>query len=182
MYLNSLLNFVISVKVWFFDPSRDERSSMFNSLVARLGEHPFCHCEVQFPDGVAFTVYMGTKVIKRERNFDTVCYKCIDIPCSIKNQRCARMFAEQRHRDGQNFSMMSMIGSFVPMPGSATSAGTFCSKLCCEILQSGGMLACTIDANSTTPSSLYSHLYQESGAKYNPNSSGHEPIDFRNDL
>ena len=76
-----------NLRVWFYNPTQDT-SGYFNKFVAYL-DGPFCHCEIQFPDSTAFTVYMGTNVIKKQRNFDTSKYTCIVIhapphKCSLR--------------------------------------------------------------------------------------------------
>ena len=46
------------LRVWFYDPSNDTEG-IVNKIVA-FADPPFCHCELQFPDETACSIYMGT--------------------------------------------------------------------------------------------------------------------------
>ena len=68
------------LKVWFYDPS-DDTEGIVNKIVA-LADPPFCHCELQFPDDTACSIYMGTCVIMKKRSFDAGHYHCIELDAS----------------------------------------------------------------------------------------------------
>ena len=146
-----------NLRVWFYNPTQDT-SGYFNKFVAYL-DGPFCHCEIQFPDSTAFTVYMGTNVIKKQRNFDTSKYTCIVIPCTIPQMQSARVCAETEAGAKKTFSllMMGLAFSIVSVP---STHGTFCSKLCADILIAAQLMP-QQDTRHVSPSALYRHLHQE---------------------
>ncbi len=151
------------LKVWFYNPAH-ESESYFNKLVAYC-DGPFCHCEVQFPDNMAFTVYMGTSVMRKQRTFDTSKYTSVSIQCSHVQLSQARACAEQEFNDNKAFSMIMMGLALTKVPFSSPN-GTFCSKLCADILIAGNLLP-TQSTQHISPSALHRILSEKyvQGAK-----------------
>ena len=84
--------------MWFYDPARDTEGLL--NMVVAFTDPPFCHCEIQFPDNVACSIYTGSRVVMKERTFDTANYTVVELyDAEHKIQRarqiCAQMF-EQR--------------------------------------------------------------------------------------
>jgi hypothetical protein len=146
------------LRVWFYDPSNDPHG-IVNKVVARL-DGPFCHCEVQFPDTVAFSVYMGTQVVQKARAFDPARYTCVCVPCSRSDMQLARRCAE--NSTSQSFSMMQMLLALAPGTWSAPSqtGGTFCSKLVAEVLVAAHALPVDTKVQCLTPSGLHRILHE----------------------
>ena len=71
----------MSVRVWFYNPQQDRTTSynFINKIVAGLTP-PFCHVELQFPDGDACSIVMHDTVRMRKRTFDEEYYTCVSIP------------------------------------------------------------------------------------------------------
>ena len=161
-----------SLRVWFYNPTQDT-NGYFNKFVAYL-DGPFCHCEIQFPDSTAFTVYMGTNVIQKQRNFDTSKYTCVVVPCTPGQMRTARACADKEAGAKKTFSllMMGLAFSIVSVP---STQGTFCSKLCADILIAAELIP-QQDTRHISPSGLHRHLHQV----YMKNSTlSTKAIDFR---
>ena len=143
------------LRVWFYDP-RDDPHGVVNKLVARL-DGPFCHCEVQFPDSMAFSVYMGTRVVAKARGFDPARYTCVRVPCSRGDLAAARQCAERNLSAPQAFSMLQMVLALAPgaWPSAGHAEGTFCSKLVGEVLVAAHALPQDTNVQGITPSGLH---------------------------
>ncbi len=145
----------LCLRVWFYDP-RSDPHGVVNKVVAAL-DGPFCHCEVQFPDAVAFSVYMGSRVVCKARGFDPARYTCVRVPCSRNDLSAARQCAEERMRVPQTFSLLQMMCALAPGAWQTTASadGTFCSKLVAEVLVKAHALPSDTNTQGVTPSGLY---------------------------
>lgn len=141
------------IRVWFYDPAGD-KEGVINHLVARM-DGPFCHCEVQFPDDHACTIYMGTQVVLKRRTFDPRAYTGVHLSCNQLQLEQARTFAQGQYDAGVCFSTVDMSLSLLPQILPQTSSGTFCSKLCADILVAGGILDAGTRTHKLSPSALH---------------------------
>lgn len=145
------------LKAMFFDPSLDTRRVWVNDTVARY-DGPFCHCELQFSDGKACTIYMKQKAVLKQRSGTFgPCYTCVSIPLKKEAELAARKHAEAIVERGESFSMLGMLTALTPIHAPSW-VGTFCSRLCCEVLQEAGVIPWSIDARGVSPSKLHSLL------------------------
>ena len=140
------------LKLWFYDPTGD-RDGYLNHFVARL-DGPYCHCELQFPDNNACTIYMGTNVVLKKRSFSPEAYTCVNVSCTPQQLAKARRFAEREFQNGTSFSTMAMSMALIPLL-SMSGNGTFCSKLCADILVAGEILEGGISTHKMSPSALF---------------------------
>ena len=69
------------LKAWFYNPQEDT-SGFVNKLVSRL-DPPFCHCELQFGDNQACSIYMGSNVVFKERAFQSSNYTAVELECAL---------------------------------------------------------------------------------------------------
>jgi hypothetical protein len=60
------------LRLWFYTP-RSSSGPTVDRLVAQA-DGPFCHCEIQFSDGFACTLYMGAPAVLRKRAFSSPNY------------------------------------------------------------------------------------------------------------
>ena len=89
------LSFASPTKAWFYNPQEDT-SGFVNKLVSRL-DPPFCHCELQFGDNHACSIYMGSNVVFKERAFQSSNYTAVDLECaSVRICACSRAVARVR--------------------------------------------------------------------------------------
>ena len=140
------------LRLWFYDPGGDTEGYL-NHFVAKL-DGPYCHCEVQFPDEVACTIYMGTSVVLKKRSFNPSAYTCVNVSCTMEQMRLARGFAEREFKAGTEFSTMAMSMALIPLL-SISGKGTFCSKLCADILVAGQILEPGVSTHKMSPSALF---------------------------
>ena len=166
------------IKVWFYNPVNDTEG-WFNHVVARL-DGPFCHCEVQFPDRKACTIYMGTKVVFKERLFDPEVYTGVTLTCSQAQLTKAYKFAQEQFDTKVCFDTLAMSVAVLPSIMSYRSSGTFCSKLCAEILVAGDILEPGVNTRKLSPSALHRMLQPASNTPIPKASSGTvTAIDFK---
>lgn len=143
------------LKLMFFDPSLDSRRVWMNDTVAYF-DGPYCHCELQFSDGKACTIYMRQKAVLRDRTGTFgPCYTCVSIPLKKEAELAGRRHAESVVERGDSFSMLGMLTALSRFHAPSWT-GTFCSRLCCEILQEAGVLPWSIDSRGVSPSKLHS--------------------------
>lgn len=154
------------VKVWFYDP-KTGNDSTFNNMVAYF-DGPYSHCEVQFPDGQAYTIYMGCTASAKKRSFDTKFYTCITLPLVLQDMRRAQKKANDIVAAQTPFSLYAMTFSVMhsavhtafPSALSPDPNTTFCSKLCADVLQEACVFK-DINTSNITPSALHRLLAQK---------------------
>ena len=159
------------MRLWFYEPTSTNEPHI-NRLVAKA-DGPFCHCELQFNDGAAFTLYMGSPAIMRRRTFKSKNYSCVSVKCSIEQESACRACAEEACRVGVPFSIVRMMNAYwqtsiistplhtlqsaqlqthgVPL---LLAVGSFCSELVVMALQAGHVIPITTSAAYTSPSAL----------------------------
>lgn len=159
------------LRVWFYTPQSPTEPTV-NRLVAQA-DGPFCHCEVQFKDDWACTLYMGSPAVMRKRAFSSPNYSCRVVPCSPAQERACRECAERAVQAQIPFAVMRMVNAFcrVPLIGTPLhgveardmaqggvhklqATGSFCSELVTMVLQAGAILPITVSAAHVSPSGL----------------------------
>lgn len=134
--------------VWFFDPSKTpfDFQNAINKLVANW-DPPFCHTEIQFSSGEAFSIVVNGKVRKKIRTFDTNYYQGFKLNCTLEQSNRAWNVACEEFEADKQFGLW----------GRDT---TFCSKLVGTILHRSGIY--TFDSvneiNTLSPSMLFKKI------------------------
>ena len=134
--------------VWFFDPKETpyDLQNAVNKLVANW-DPPFCHTEIQFASGEAFSIVVNGNVRKLLRSFDTQHYHGYKLNCTPEQSTRAYHVACQEFDSQKKFALW----------GRNT---TFCSKLVGTILHESGI--CTFesvnDLNVVSPSQLFNKI------------------------
>ena len=133
--------------MWFYNPDRERitGANVINKIVAGLSP-PFCHTELQFPNGEACSIVMNDTARMRLRTFDPDFYTGVVLRAPPHAVNKAIDLARQHVQRNTPFGF---------------SAGhTFCSKLVAELLRDGGVVP--PDALPATmlmsPSALYQQL------------------------
>lgn len=139
--------------MWFYNPQSDA-SGIVNKLVSRL-DPPYCHCELQFQDGAACSIYMGSKVALKTRTFSSTHYDAVVLECEKPAYDRMRQTAQALADREVGFSTLRMTASLVWLPTALPEDTTFCSELCADVLQSGGLLVPSLDTAKVTPSGLH---------------------------
>lgn len=139
------------IHAYFYQPS--ESDHRLNHLVTRW-DPPYAHCDIQFEDGMASSVFAGEKVYWRKRGFRKPGYSRITL--SVNQAEYDRAYRQCKERAGLEFDAVGMY----LMPVAALMrwdrpTHTFCSKHCTEVLQTAGIRAvAALAPHTTTPSAL----------------------------
>lgn len=145
-----------TINVQFYH-ARGVDEAVVNRVVSFL-DPPYCHCEVEFRDKVACAIYWGGKVHMKNRVFNPANYDCIQLNCTQQEYENALSLARQKSLEGASFNLRRMLGSKIPVLR-VNADGTFCSKLCAELLVSAKLLPAEVNVDQLTPSSLYHMLH-----------------------
>lgn len=145
------------LRVWFYDPKND-LEGLFNKAVA-YSDPPFCHCELQFPNLMTCSIYMGSTVCFKSRTNFGDAYTVLNIPASNEQIQMAYDVCNRNFIAKQQFSAIDMIGCISPWKRNnlPQSKYTFCSKLVAEALEAARILPDNI-STMISPSSLYRTL------------------------
>ena len=145
-----------TIRVWFYDPTRD-KDGLFNKMVA-YADPPFCHCELQFEDLTACSIYVGSKVVMKARHFDTAFYTAVTLSVSHEDASRAHKVCSDKQALGVVFSSMQMLSCLYTWQALASDKKhTFCSRLVAEMLVAAKVLPDDTSC-SMTPSALYRTL------------------------
>ena len=150
------------LRVWFYNPNATDEGfsdGWVNHVVAML-DPPFCHCELQFEDGVACSIYMGTTVVLKARTFETPHYTCVLLNCTNSSYKRAREVATQAYDNQLKFSALRMSTSYLRIPYTHSDNTTFCSKLIADICQQADIIGRDVCCKYITPSQLHGLLTQ----------------------
>jgi len=151
-----------TLKLAFLSPN--EQDPAFNKLVARISKHPMCHVELVFEDGMAFSIFKGSKLFFKQRSFSNPDYQLVSLSVSNAEYQGAHAFCKQATDQGLEFTDWGMLGSYFQIqtcpflcssPSSSTGS-TFCSKIVTEALQFAGVGEVqNLHPCTTTPSILF---------------------------
>ena len=141
------------LNMYFYTPTSSD--SIINHVVTRW-DPPFAHCDVQFEDGMASSLYQGEQIYWRKRGFKKPGYSRITVAVNQAEYQKAYTLCSDRHAMAYSFDAINMytmqLSSYFTMD---RSRHTFCSKHCTEVLQVAGVKAVAgLDPRATTPSAL----------------------------
>ena len=146
-----------SMHVYFYTPMPSDH--FLNHVVTRY-DPPFSHCDVQFEDGMASSVYQHETVYWRKRKFTKPGYSKLSVQVSQSDYNRAYSLCHDRASTQFAFDAIGMYT--LPLPESMQyerEGFTFCSKHCTEVLQTANVRAvATLIAKSVTPSALQQAL------------------------
>ena len=167
------------LKVFFYavDSQTVGRASenIINRTVCYL-DPPFCHCELQFMNGESLAVYANTRVTLRRRTFDDPQYSHIKIPCT--RQQYDTSYTCASAMVNLPFSWLALLNCKLKI-WSYPNKATFCSKLCCDVLNAARLLKSSVHSNFITPSSLHKILQMEMSDKVSEQQQMCIAIDFQ---
>ena len=149
------------INVQFYN-ARGDAEGVMNRVVSYF-DPPYCHCEVEFHDSVACAIYWGGNVHMKNRTFNCANYDCIELKCPQHDYDRALLLAHTKSADGESFNLRQMLGSKIPILRGDVN-GTFCSKLCAELLIAANLLPHDVRGAEMTPSTLFHRLSALHGA------------------
>ena len=163
-----------SLKLHFYNPKKDTEG-VWNKIVSYL-DPPYCHCEIEFQQGLSCAVYINGHVHLKTRNFDSNFYDCVTLPCSAQAYNRALDYCTLKSNEKEAFSLRMMLSTKIA-PLRIKTSGTFCSKMCVEALQHAGIVDENVNARLVTPSALHSML-SDSSTNKDHESGVIPPLDF----
>lgn len=145
----------------FFSPKCNEH--FINRLVARASVHPYCHVELYFETtNQCFSILLGEKAELRTKTLQSECYEIVTLAVTLKEYDGCLDFCRKISRQNVTFDNVGMYLSWFMIPclsWSRPSDRTFCSKIICEALQSGGITEVEHRTPGLcTPSRLYQDI------------------------
>jgi hypothetical protein len=143
------------INVQFYN-ARGDSEGVMNRVVSFF-DPPYCHCEVQFRDTLACAIYWGGTVHMKNRTFNAANYDCIELKCPQYDYDRALQLARVKSTAGESFNTRQMLGAKIPALRVATP-GTFCSKMCAEVLVAANLLPHDVCTAELTPSALFQRL------------------------
>ena len=144
------------VCIWFYNPQKDEQG--FLNKVIAYADPPFCHCEMQFEDEMACSIYMGTTVVFKKRSFDVEYYTPVYLNTTQNQAHHAYKLCHDAATNQTQFSSMQMLACIAPWPwGRSNEKFTYCSKLIAGILIDSNIVPSDMERLST-PSHLFRNL------------------------
>ena len=148
------------IHAYFYVPTATDH--MVNHLVTKW-DPPYAHCDIQFEDGMASSIYQGEKVYWRKRGFQKPGYSRITLAVNQADYDRAYKLCRDRHATQMGFDAVGMYTLPLMLRLWDRDRHTFCSKHCTEILQLAGVKAVSkLAPHSTTPSALRRALERSS--------------------
>lgn len=145
------------IHAYFYTPN--ETDHIINRIVTAY-DPPFSHCDVQFEDTMASSIYSGEKVYWRKRGFKKPGYSRITLSADAALYARAYALCQERAEKGVEFDAINMYT--LPLPAlfkQDRPNHTFCSKHCTEVLQLAGIKSvAALDPKMVTPSMLHQAL------------------------
>ena len=145
------------IHAYFYTPN--ESDHILNRIVTAY-DPPFSHCDIQFEDSMASSIYSGEKVYWRSRGFKKPGYSRITLSADAAQYAKAYALCKERADKGWEFDAINMYT--LPLPAALKrdrENHTFCSKHCTEVLQAAGIRSVGgLDPKMVTPSMLHKVL------------------------
>ena len=144
------------LKLFFYTPKNETCS--VNAWVARL-DGPFCHVEMQFPNGLACSIVMDSTVRLIKRSFDPCFYTGVKIKTTQDRVQAALRLAREMTEAKVQFGFYESTTA----PPLSPASRTYCSKLMRYILSQSQIMPQHFSASSIplTPSALYRNLLRQ---------------------
>jgi hypothetical protein len=159
------------IHAFFYAPN--DTDHILNRIVTAY-DPPFSHCDIQFEDTMASSVFSGEKVYWRKRGFKKPGYSRVTLSADHYTYAKAYSLCADRSKSGCDFDAVGMYT--LPLPDflkAERDNHTFCSKHCTEVLQLAGVKSVAgLDPKTVTPSMLHRAL--QAGAVLHT-----DRIDFR---
>ena len=146
-----------SVHVHFYRP--DAGDHWLNHVVTRF-DAPYSHCDLQFDDGMATSVYQNESVyLVQNKTFSRENYDRVSLTLDLNEFNRMRDFCTDAHRRKVGFDLLGMVCTALPVGVRRPTHVTFCSRYVLEALQQTGRPELMHqDSRTVTPSGLHRTL------------------------
>ena len=163
------------VRILFYstcDTSWGSLGHIINNTVTAW-DGPYCHVEIEFPNGQSVSIRMGSTVTMLNRSFDPAFYKGLTIETEIDKVNTAIKLANETAKRNVKFGLIGTQGLH--------QGTTYCSRLVRDILLQSEIVSpsfCDDYKFLLTPSALYRALLHQQGVSYYTPNLGIQPISF----
>lgn len=151
------------IHAYFYAPNDSDH---FINHIVTTWDPPYSHCDVQFQDGMASSVFRGETIYWKKRRFSKPGYSRVTLAVGAAEYERAYNLCRDRHASGLAFDAVGMYTLPLASVFGAVDRNkthTFCSKHCTEILQAAGVRAVgQLNPQATTPSGLRRVLHNAS--------------------
>jgi hypothetical protein len=142
-----------ALHVVFYQP---ESSDHWLNHVVTFINPPFSHCDLQFDNDVASSIYQNETVYLEKKNFTRANYKRLSITLTEEQYSNVFKFCENHHKNRTEFDIHGMFGCFVPFYNFKPKNKTFCSRYVVEALQKSDIIQFkNLNSSKVSPSMLY---------------------------
>ena len=149
----------------FLRPSPDDYDThqdyLINRLAAACSRYGFCHVELVFDGGMAFSIQYGGVATLRQRTLSNPNYELVPLSVTGAEYRACLQFCANVSQKGVRFDSLGMYcatfhpGGCLEHPSEQTGS-TFCSKIIVEAMRFGGVQEVEgLSPSAATPSRLY---------------------------
>jgi len=148
-----------AIHVLFYRPQSDDH--WINHLVSFFSP-PFSHCDIQFEDGIASSIYNSENVYMHEKRFSRLNYERVSLTLSDEEYALVHEFCTQSHSDKVGFDLAGMLMSYLPTGSIRRRGRTYCSRYITEALQASQRNDFkSVRASTVSPSGLYRLLNEQ---------------------
>ena len=145
-----------ALHVLFYRPQQDDH--WINHLVSFFSP-PFSHCDIQFEDGLASSIYSNESVYLQKKRFSRHNYERISLTLSDDEYAMVHEFCMKAHSDKVAFDHAGMLMSYFPLGSIRRSGRTYCSRYIAEALKASRRDDFKdVRAGTMSPSGLYQLL------------------------
>jgi hypothetical protein len=145
-----------AVHVLFYRPQPDD---LWLNHVVTFVSPPYSHCDIQFENEVASSIYQHETVYMEKKSFSRLNYERISLTFTDAEYAKIYSFCDEAYRSQVKFDPVGMVGSFMPLYNFRPASKTFCSRYVAEALQASGREEYQgIRPARTNPSQLHAFL------------------------
>jgi hypothetical protein len=147
-----------AIHVLFYVPQSDDH--WLNHVVTKISP-PYSHCDIQFENEVASSIYQNETVYMHQKSFSRLNYHRISLSVNEEEYQKIYSFCENACKNFVAFDPIGMVGTFIPFYNFRPPDKTFCSRYVCEALQASGRGEFKNMAPArTSPSQLHTELHK----------------------
>jgi hypothetical protein len=145
-----------AIHVLFYKPEPDDH--WINHVVTAFSP-PYSHCDLQFDDDMATSIYQNETVYWQKKNFSRNNYDRVSLTFNDAEYNKVREFCVNAHRAKVQFDILGMVCSSLPVGVRSPQDKTFCTRYIIEALQQSERQD-LLDLNplTTPPSTLCNSL------------------------
>jgi hypothetical protein len=142
-----------ALHVLFYKPEKGDH--WLNHLVTFISP-PYSHCDLQFENDIATSIYQNESVYIEKKNFTRCNYKRVSLSISDEEYNKILKFCENHHKNKTKFDIHGMLGCFLPFYNFKPKEKTFCSRYIVEALQESNIHELKLlNAPKISPSMLF---------------------------